>query len=467
MMETEAFHLPGLRPNDVRSWRTLERDGLSLRFPVLDQNGFEHLCDALRAARTRRLAGRSAATIVDAVAEAATILREDAARPSLESEIAIMSGYAEQMVHHVLERMLHDWTRSALLQLLDAELDGGRALETFQAQRGRSVRSRAFGPDLTLHVFAGNVPGVAVTAMIRSLLVRSAVLGKMASGEPILATWFARALARVDPELAACIGITYWPGEDGQSTDHAMRHADAVVVYGGANAARAIRERAPGRTRIIEHGPRFSVGVVSSRVLASGAEADRVADDIARAVATFDQQGCVSPHAVWVEEGGAIGARGLAERIARSLASLETELPPGKRSAGEAAGVHDARTRAEFRAVAGEATWVWASGDTSWTVICEDADAFEPSPLSRTLRVHPVAVVEDVPLRIARAGAFLQTVAIAADSATIEALAPRFARIGATRITSFAQMPWPPVTGHHDGRGPLAELVRWVDLEVE
>jgi hypothetical protein len=28
-------------------------------------------------------------------------------------------------------------------------------------------------------------------------------------------------------------------------------------------------------------------------------------------------------------------------------------------------------------------------------------------------------------------------------------------------------MPWLPVAGHHDGRGPLSELVRWVDLEVE
>lgn len=467
MMETEAFHLPGLRPDDVKGWRTLERDGLTLRFPVLDQHGFEHICDALRAARARTLEGRSAAAIVNAVAEAATTMREDAARDSLESDIAIMSSYAPQMVHHVLERMLQDWTRPALSRLLDAELDGGRALETFQAQRSRGVRSRAFGPDLTLHVFAGNVPGVAVMAMIRSLLVRSAVLGKMASGEPILATWFARVLARVDPELAACIGVTYWPGEDGQSTDHAMRHADTVVVYGGANAARAIRERVPGRVRIIEHGPRFSIGVVSRHVLASAVQADRVADDIARAVAMFDQQGCVSPHAVWVEEGGAIGARALAERIARALALLERELPAGKRTAGEAVGVHDARARAEFRAVAGEDTRVWASADTSWTVICDDVDDFQPSPLSRTLRVHAVPALDDVPHRIAHAGAFLQTVAIAADPATTEALAPRFARIGATRITNFAQMPWPPVAGHHDGRGPLSELVRWVDLEVE
>jgi hypothetical protein len=57
-------------------------------------------------------------------------------------------------------------------------------------------------------------------------------------------------------------------------------------------------------------------------------------------------------------------------------------------------------------------------------------------------------------------------VAIAADTATIAALAQRFAAAGATRITTFERMPWPPMDGHHDGRGPLSELVRWVDLEA-
>lgn len=388
-------------------------------------------------------------------------------RDALDGVIAATSGYAPEMVRHVLDRMELDWRLPVLERLLAAELDGGRALEDFGGQPGRQLRSRAFGPDLTLHIFAGNVPGVAVTALIRSLLVKSAVLGKTASGEPFLAAAFGRALAAEDASLGQCVAVTYWPGDDERANDAAMREADAIVVYGGAAAAMSVRARAPAAARIIEHGPRFSIGVVGREALHDAAAADRIASDIARAVALFDQQGCVSPHAVWIEEDGGVSPRNMAQMIAAALDRIATELPPGTRAAGEAVRVHAARTQAEFRAIGGQDVALWTGPGTGWTVVWDGTGEFEPSPLSRTLRVYPIGRLEDVPVRIPAGGAFLQSVAIAADAARIAALAQRFARAGATRITNFEQLPWPPADGHHDGRGPLAELVRWVDLEPE
>jgi hypothetical protein len=137
------------------------------------------------------------------------------------------------------------------------------------------------------------------------------------------------------------------------------------------------------------------------------------------------------------------------------------------RSSREALLVHDARTRAEFRAIAGHDMAVWHGAGTAWTVIWDAGGSFEPSPLSRTLRVYPITTLEAAAGRLAPIGAFLQSVAIAADPATIAALAPRFAWAGATRVTDFDRLPWPPPDGHHDGRGPLRELVRWVDLEQD
>lgn len=467
MTVVQTYHLPGLEPEQIAGWHTLERDGLSLRFPVLNQQVMEQLATGLREAKARVLAGRSAHSIASAIAAAARSFRSGADRGELDRDVAIMSGYSRAMVEHVLDRMEQDWHESVLLRLLDAELDGGHALESFRVQPGRSVRSRAYGPDLTLHIFAGNVPGVAVTALVRSLLVKSAVLGKMGSGEPIVAARFAQVLARIDADLGSCVGVTYWPGEEGGVTERALANADAVVVYGGANAARAIREKAPARVRVIEHGPRFSIGLVGRSVLAGGPGTDRLAMDVARAVATFDQQGCVSPHGVWVEEGGVASGRDFAAAVAESLAALEAELPAGGRSAAESIAIHDARSRAEFRQMAGEETAFWASRDTAWTVIWDRAPDFQPVPLARTLRIHSVQSLLDVPARLAPLGSALQTVAIAADGPTTEVLAQRFAGIGATRITDFARMPWPPADGHHDGRGPLVELVRWVDLEQD
>jgi hypothetical protein len=61
---------------------------------------------------------------------------------------------------------------------------------------------------------------------------------------------------------------------------------------------------------------------------------------------------------------------------------------------------------------------------------------------------------------------FLQTVGLAgfADD-ELPGVASRLGTLGVTRFAPIRDMPWPPATWHHDGRGPLRELVRWIDLE--
>ena len=61
---------------------------------------------------------------------------------------------------------------------------------------------------------------------------------------------------------------------------------------------------------------------------------------------------------------------------------------------------------------------------------------------------------------------FLQTVGLEgyAEQSQRE-LADALAELGASRITSFGKMPWPPLVWHHDGQAPLGELIRFADLD--
>jgi hypothetical protein len=301
--------------------------------------------------------------------------------------------------------------------------------------------------------------------MVRTLLVKAALLGKTASGEPLLPVLFAKALSTADADVGRCIGITYWPGDEEALAAEALETADLIVVYGGEAVARAVQRRAPATTRVVEHGPRVSIGLIAREALNDEASARSVAEDAARAVATFDQQGCVSPHAIFVEIGGRVEPRAFAGTLAGAMAALAASLPRGTVSTAEAAAVHEARAAAEFRAIAGEDVEVFAGAGIAWTVIWDATPRFEPSPLNRTIRVHAVARLEDVPVLIEPLRSFIQTIALAGPAPRIAALAYHLARAGATRLTSFARMPWPSAAGHHDGSGPLQELVRWVDLE--
>jgi hypothetical protein len=179
----------------------------------------------------------------------------------------------------------------------------------------------------------------------------------------------------------------------------------------------------------------------------------------------FDQQGCVSPHVVWVER-AAVNVDAFAAMLGRALDALEQEFPRGSMDAAEAAAIHDVRTRAEFRSIAGEDVSLFEGSGASWTVIRDADTAFEPSCLNRTVRVKQIDRLEDAPELIAPLRGFIQTVAMEGQGDRTDELARTLADAGATRITDFRRMPWPPPTWHHDGAGPLRELVTWVDLET-
>jgi hypothetical protein len=389
---------------------------------------------------------------------------EDPLRRVAEAALPAITGYSPAMTRLVLDRAVRDWTAPALERLLRSEFPGGE-LERFVPEHGTATRTMAVPPRLALHIGSGNVPGVAVTSIVRCLLVRAPSIVKTAAGEPLLSVLFARALGAVEPRLAEALAVLHWPGGRSTVEDEAIAAADTIVVYGGADTVRSIRKRAPARARIIEHGPRASVGLVGRDALADEATARATAARAAWAVAMFDQQGCVSPHVVWVER-AVVDDTAFAELLGEALDAVEQELPRGALDAAEAAAIHQARTRAEFRAMRGEDVSVFEGSAAGWTVIRDADPAFEPSCLNRTIRIKRVERLEDAPELIAPLRGFVQSVAVEGAGDRLEPLARALVAAGATRITDFRRMPWPPPAWHHDGAGPLRELVTWTDLET-
>ncbi|MFO7893368.1 MAG: acyl-CoA reductase [Longimicrobiales bacterium] len=458
----DAWHLPGV---DIGTLETLEVGELTCRYPVPTPELLGACVKELRDAG-RSLKERPVSELVDVVDLAAARLADptDPLREQADRLVTAAAGYSPAMTRLVLDRMTADWRADRLRTLLDAALPDPAALDEFRpAAAGR--RARAYGPDLAFHVFAGNVPGVAVTALVRALLAKAPVLGKLASGQPVLPILFARAVDAVDPDVGRALALTYWPGGSRDAEWRALEAADIVVVYGGEEAVASYQDRGPDGTRVLVHGPRFSVGLIARDAVADDPAA--VARDVARAVAVFDQHGCVSPHAVWVEEGSGVSALDFAEALADALDAVENELPRARLGPAEASAIQQERAAAEMKGHRPDAagTRVLAGPGTRWTVIYDAEPAFRPSCLNRLVRVHPIDALEEAVDLLAPAGRYLQSVAIAGPEARRDALAHRLAGVGATRITTFPRLPWPPPDWHHDGREPLRELLRWVDLE--
>ncbi len=438
--------------------------GVAVRYPVWTDDAATWLLDGLSEAGAR-LADAPVHDVLSGVGRVANRFL-DSSDPIRSRAIDVLvptAGISKEMASEVLTGMARDWTAERLSELLEREFPDPGVLDEFcRLDEGRTVRAR--GPFLTLHVGAGTVPGVSVTSMIRALLVKSAVLLKPGLGDVVLPVLFAQALAEEAPELADAVAVTYWPGGSSLLEGLALRRAEAVVAYGGDEAIASLRARTPVTARFIAYHHRLSVGLVGREALTT-ARAPGVARMAARAVSMFDQRGCVSPHAIYVEEGGAVDPGEWAALLASAMADLEEDLPGGHLTASEASAIHQVRGSAELREASGGGVRVFFSDESFWTVILEDDMGFEPSCLNRVVAVLPTPDLGGVAGALEEVGGHLQTVAVEGAEDRLPMLAEALSQAGATRVTSLEKSPWPPPWWHHDGASVFAGLIRWIDLE--
>jgi hypothetical protein len=343
--------------------------------------------------------------------------------------------------------------------------------ENFQALLAQDLganNDRHFwhGPDLLVHIAAGNLPNPALMSLTLGLLTRSAQFVKCATGAALLPRLFAHSIYDLDPKLGACLELAEWRGGNLELENVLFAHADCVTATGNDETLLAIRSRLPAKTRFLGYGQRVSFGYVSREVLREETIAEiisRAADD----VIAWDQNGCLSPHCFYVEERGAVESDRFAALLAAELMRREIVEPRGKISVEESAAIAARRSMYEALAAHRGDIKLWASqNSTAWTVVFEHDTRFRFSPLNRFIYVKPVPDVAAVLPGVDEIHGKISTVGIAAPDEKRRELALQFARWGVTRICPLGQMQNPPLTWRHDGRPALGDIVLWTDVEA-
>lgn len=466
---------PSVGLGAVATLRLPGSDGVQVSYPAVGASDVERVVvglaearEALAAVPIRRLI-RVLGSVGDRFLDEGDPLRHEA--------LALLpdtAGLSPAMSRRVLDGMAEDWTAERLERLVRTELGDPAVLDgfvdapgTLGAGSARSRRTMVVGGSLTTQIVAGSVPGVGATALVRSLLCKSPTLLKPGRGDVVLPVLFAKALAADAPEVASALAVVYWPGGDEAVERAALARAEVVTVYGSDETVRSVRKLAPVTSRVVAYRHRISVGVVGRDALAP----DRIEESaraVAEAVALFDQRGCVSPQLVFVEEGGATTPGDFAEAVAGALAAWERDVPGGRLEAEEASALQQLRGTAEVLEGAGTGR-VWHGGATAgWTVVFGDEVGVDPYCVGRVARLRAVRDADEVPRALAGLGPHLQSLAVAGLAPErAERLAERCGRAGVTRITTFERLAFPPPWWLHDGRGPLLELLRWVEAEAE
>ena len=250
-----------------------------------------------------------------------------------------------------------------------------------EGMRGDAAAAELQGPHrqqkdgFSLVVLPAEPPGLILQSLLPALAAGAPVLFKSSSAEPHFAPAFLAALGRRLPVLRDAYAAATWTGGDEAVETPLHASARLVVAYGGEATIDALQSAGP--RRLITFGPRLSLGWVGP-----GFSLEQAAHGMALDIATFDQRGCLSVHAVLAEPGA---APTFAAALATTLAQLALDLPPGRGSAADRAGVRLARENADLRGL----DWHGDALDAG-TVIVDPNPRISPSPGLRTVRIHPV-----------------------------------------------------------------------------
>ncbi|MEW6283260.1 MAG: acyl-CoA reductase, partial [Candidatus Eremiobacterota bacterium] len=257
------------------------------------------------------------------------------------------------------------------------------------------------------------------------------------------------------------------------------------VVWGGAEAVQAwSRDAGPG-TKVVRYGPRLSMALVTFAYLQERGPQE-VAHRMAQDVVMWEQRGCGSPQALFVQmpepghEEDLIQA--LVEALADELEALSASLPQGELTLDEQIEILREREVAAFGELVGESFARWPgyrplrfkklvrkgsprAPGTRWTLLWRNRADRLGSPLNRTLVLHPFTRFEEVAEALAPHRSVLQSVGVGARAPELLDLSNLLAPLGVTRFTELGAMHRGKMGSPHDGTFQLPQLLRWSCIE--
>ncbi|MEA2679420.1 MAG: hypothetical protein QOK03_1142 [Candidatus Binataceae bacterium] len=313
--------------------------------------------------------------------------------------------------------------------------------------------------DLIGLIMPGNMPGAGIHEYVMGLLAGCTLMVKTATAEPFFFVRFTQTLREVDAEVGARIAVLNWSRERENITGALRTNCDWIAAFGDDDTIAQLdaikglgRSRESGTGRLMAgFGTRVSGAIVTGE-LAVGPRAIPVASAIARDVSLFEQQGCLSPHHIFVESSHAGAAHEFAREMAAALERFAKQAPsPRRYGLEEAAAVRRVRESARWRGIGGEAVALMEGRGLSWTVVCDDEASFTASPGYRTVTVSSFGDLPDLQRRLAPVAGRIEAIAIAAPKARLESLRAFMEALDLCYLCAPGAMQSPPLDWSHGG----------------
>lgn len=360
----------------------------------------------------------------------------------------------EQRAHYLakaaenLDSFLGTFSANDLIDWVGHELGHPESLDDFQ-QVG-DILTKAKAPTHLLHIVSGNTPHASLQSLLRGLLIRAQntlklpQLNDSSTHELFSIPEVQQFYQALPSELQQLCCFTT------ELSDDLIATADCVIAIGSNQTIASIHSRLQPHQRFIPHGHKISFALIDKP---SAKHAQLAATD----VSIFNQQGCLSPHAIYVKE----RAEEFAPMLAKAMESYSQRDSRFPISISESGAIRNLRETIRYQVALEPHDYQLheSSNGTSWTVIFENSPKLQATPLNRTIYVRPWPDTLDA---LGDETKHLSTIALS----PMPALLKDVEELNPPRICQLGKTQQPHLFWHHDGFAPLASLVTWQDIHL-
>jgi len=268
----------------------------------------------------------------------------------------------------------------------------------YAANLDKSIMAHPRG--VITHWLAGNVPVLGMISLLQGTVSKNSNVVKLPRENGLVLPLMCNDIANFECTnnskivrgtdiLDSCL-LVYCDREDRNGQEILSISSDIRVAWGGREAVENVMSlpRKYGTDDVI-FGPKYSFAVVARNSYAKNQLKD-IAYKLALDASVFEQQGCNSPHTVFVESGGEISPLEFAEALAKAMDEVLKRIPKNPISADEAYTIVNVRSEYSFMGR------VFSSKGTEWSIIYSEEEGLADACYSRIVFVRPVDAIEDV-----------------------------------------------------------------------
>jgi hypothetical protein len=356
--------------------------------------------------------------------------------------------------------------KSNLTNLLKQSLNGNiNFLDSFVEIPELQKNYMAHPRGVITHWLAGNVPVLGMISLVQGIISKNANVIKLSKENGLVLPFMAAEIAKHEFKsdkisikgidiLKSCLFV-YCDKDDHDAQNTLSVYSDVRVAWGGREAVESVMSlpRKYGTDDVI-FGPKYSFALVG-RDSFDSSELEDMAYRLALDTSIFEQQGCNSPHTVFIEKGGHTSPLEFAKALEKAMDKVLKRIPKNPVSADEAYNIVNIRNEYSFTGQ------VFSSKGTEWTVIYSEDKGLADACYSRVIFVRPVDDKNEILEYIEPKKH--QTMGICIEEYEKLEFSKKATQKGIERVTELGKMssfdyPW-------DGMFPINRFLRWVSVQ--